>query len=49
MRDFTWKYFTMTGDVEAYMLYKDYMNTGREEDPAGEEELVQEEVSELTS
>jgi len=22
MRDFSWKYFTMTGDVDAYLLYK---------------------------
>jgi hypothetical protein len=23
MRDFSWKYFMMTGDVDAYMLYKE--------------------------
>jgi len=23
MRDFSWKVFTMTGDVDAYMLYKE--------------------------
>ncbi|WP_110932132.1 YqzL family protein [Paenibacillus bouchesdurhonensis] len=23
MRDFSWKYFAMTGDVDAYMLYKE--------------------------
>lgn len=23
MRDFSWKYFLMTGDVDAYMLYKE--------------------------
>ncbi|OXM86100.1 YqzL family protein [Paenibacillus rigui] len=22
MRDFSWKYFSMTGDVDAYLLYK---------------------------
>lgn len=22
MRDFSWKYFTVTGDVDAYILYK---------------------------
>lgn len=22
MRDFSWQYFTMTGDVDAYLLYK---------------------------
>jgi hypothetical protein len=23
MRDFSWKYFTMTGDVDAYLLFKE--------------------------
>ena len=23
MRTFSWKYFTLTGDVDAYLLYKD--------------------------
>ncbi len=23
MRDFSWKYFTNTGNIDAYMLYKD--------------------------
>lgn len=23
MRDFSWKYFMMTGDVDAYLLYKE--------------------------
>ncbi|MDF2723487.1 MAG: YqzL-like protein [Paenibacillus sp.] len=23
MRDFSWNYFTMTGDVESYLLYKE--------------------------
>ncbi|MCF6092819.1 YqzL family protein [Microaerobacter geothermalis] len=23
MRDFSWKYFEVTGDIEAYLLYKD--------------------------
>ncbi|WP_082708224.1 YqzL family protein [Paenibacillus sp. DMB5] len=22
MRDFSWKYFAMTGDVDAYLLYR---------------------------
>jgi hypothetical protein len=34
MRDFTWNYFSMTGDVDAYLLYKE-MNA---EQP-GEEDL----------
>ncbi|CAG7606029.1 hypothetical protein PAESOLCIP111_00872 [Paenibacillus solanacearum] len=25
MRDFSWKYFSMTGDVDAYLLYKEMM------------------------
>ncbi|WP_274363382.1 YqzL family protein [Paenibacillus thermotolerans] len=24
MRDFSWKYFTLTGDVDAYMLFKEW-------------------------
>jgi hypothetical protein len=23
MRDFTWNYFSMTGDVDAYLFYKE--------------------------
>lgn len=23
MRDFSWKYFAMTGDVDAYLLYRE--------------------------
>jgi hypothetical protein len=23
MRDFTWNYFSMTGDVDSYLLYKE--------------------------
>ncbi len=23
MRDFSWKYFTLTGDVESFLLYKE--------------------------
>lgn len=23
MRDFSWKYFTLTGDVDAFLLYKE--------------------------
>lgn len=30
MRDFSWKYFAMTGDVDAYLLYKE---TGMPEEP----------------
>jgi len=24
MRDFSWTYFTLTGDVDAYMLYREW-------------------------
>lgn len=26
MKDFSWKYFALTGDVESYLLYKDINN-----------------------
>lgn len=38
MRDFTWNYFSMTGDVDAYLLYKQVM-----EDNPGEADLVKDE------
>lgn len=28
MRDFSWKYFTLTGDVESFMLYKEMNQMG---------------------
>ncbi|MDQ0058359.1 YqzL family protein [Paenibacillus harenae] len=28
MRDFSWKYFTLTGDVESFMLYKEMDQMG---------------------
>ncbi|MED4602648.1 YqzL family protein [Paenibacillus validus] len=37
MRDFSWKYFSMTGDVDAYLLYKE-MNVQDGEEPEPEEE-----------
>jgi hypothetical protein len=37
MRDFSWKYFSMTGDVDAYLLYKEVLNND-EEEPDEEEE-----------
>ncbi|NIK77402.1 hypothetical protein FHS15_002538 [Paenibacillus castaneae] len=30
MRDFSWKYFTLTGDVESFMLYKEMKQLGAE-------------------
>lgn len=41
MRDFSWKYFSMTGDVDAYLLYKE-MNVQEREEPEPEEEPVPE-------
>ncbi len=31
MRDFTWHVFTQTGDIEAYLLYKEVRNLGTSE------------------
>ncbi|WP_217596098.1 YqzL family protein [Cohnella sp. GbtcB17] len=28
MRDFTWHVFTQTGDIEAYLLYKEMIQPG---------------------
>jgi len=28
MRDFSWKYFALTGDVESFMLYKEVHQLG---------------------
>lgn len=41
MRDFSWKYFAMTGDVESYLLYKE-MDSDRETEAGEAEESVQE-------
>lgn len=37
MRDFTWNYFSQTGDVNAYLLYKEIIDGGAREEN-GEEE-----------
>jgi hypothetical protein len=26
MRDFSWKYFAVTGNIDAYLLYKEHSN-----------------------
>ncbi|MFD1177793.1 YqzL family protein [Paenibacillus puldeungensis] len=44
MRDFSWKYFAMTGDVDAYLLYKEAGGSSEEE--AAAEELIMEEEAE---
>jgi len=40
MRNFSWKYFTLTGDVDAFLLYKkmDRLGSAEEADP-GEEDF----------
>ncbi|MFB5759272.1 YqzL family protein [Paenibacillus medicaginis] len=45
MRDFSWKYFMMTGDVDAYLLYKEAAARG-EQTVAGTEPDEQEEAAE---
>ncbi|WP_074103299.1 YqzL family protein [Paenibacillus sp. P3E] len=46
MRDFSWKYFAMTGDVDAYLLYKEAVDplSGSIELPAEEEKVLDEEA-----
>ncbi|MFC5450236.1 YqzL family protein [Paenibacillus aestuarii] len=45
MKDFSWKYFSMTGDVDAYLLYKQVTvqpgmeAEAQEEDQSNEEPL----------
>lgn len=36
MRDLSWQFFTLTGSVDAYLLYKDYvrLETEQQEDNA---------------
>jgi hypothetical protein len=44
MRDFSWKYFAMTGDVESYLLYKAFdPQNAAGVDEWDEEELLEEE------
>lgn len=44
MREFSWKVFTMTGDVDAYMLYKESLTEEWVEH--GEDQLWDEEFAE---
>lgn len=41
LRDFSWRYFTMTGDIDAYLLYKAHEQIARDWDdvPADPEEV----------
>jgi hypothetical protein len=41
MRDFSWKYFALTGDVESFMLYREVDQCGAADDcamPHGQDE-----------
>jgi len=38
MREFSWKYFTMTGDVDAYLLYRQIAKRHMEEPEWDEDE-----------
>jgi hypothetical protein len=31
MRDFSWKYFAVTGNIDAYLLYKEHSNVSLDE------------------
>ncbi|QGQ95730.1 YqzL family protein [Paenibacillus psychroresistens] len=39
MRDFTWNYFSMTGDVDAYLLYKE-IHADEAADEASDQDLM---------
>lgn len=41
MRDFSWKYFAMTGDVDAYLLYKESDGSTELASTTAEEEAVE--------
>lgn len=41
MRDFSWQYFAITGDVDAYLLYRDIQS--RLDDTEWEDEDLEEE------
>jgi hypothetical protein len=47
MRDFSWNYFTMTGDVESYLLFKEIDHQASVE-PEEEEDLIPDDM-ELTN
>ncbi|USB34458.1 YqzL family protein [Paenibacillus sp. YPG26] len=42
MRDFSWNYFTNSGDVDAYLLYK-AATVHTDQEPEAAEELILEE------
>lgn len=44
MRDFSWKVFTMTGDVESYLLYTEACNSLEPKSEASGEGIEDEEA-----
>ncbi|CAJ1003224.1 MULTISPECIES: YqzL family protein [Bacillales] len=32
LRDFSWKYFASTGDIHAYLLYREHLQTTADEE-----------------
>ncbi|WP_082673102.1 YqzL family protein [Paenibacillus senegalimassiliensis] len=44
MRDFSWKYFAITGDVDAYLFYKEVGGNSEEENVAADELAAVEEA-----
>jgi hypothetical protein len=46
MREFSWSVFAMTGNIEAYLLYRETDSSDSLEDEA-EEELLQESLIQL--
>ncbi len=30
MREFSWRYFTLTGDIDAYLLYKSHQELAKD-------------------
>ncbi|MBB3109009.1 hypothetical protein FHS18_001061 [Paenibacillus phyllosphaerae] len=41
MRDFSWKYFTLTGDVDAFLLYKEMDQFASTEDGVTLDEAIE--------
>ncbi|QAY66297.1 YqzL family protein [Paenibacillus protaetiae] len=48
MRNFSWKYFTLTGDVESFLLYKEVnkIGSGQEADAAAADGSLEAELEE---
>lgn len=37
MRDFSWKYFTVTGNIDAYLLYREHLALDEKQADGAEE------------